>query len=119
MKSQQYQRTSAVWAPTLSRVRIVRGYPRRSWFRATKRSSFAFIFIFFFSSTTIGQQANFATSTVQGTVFFRDSAGRQIPVAGAKVVLTGETTLETATDETGEFALPAVPLGIYSLEAVA
>ncbi|HTQ59724.1 MAG TPA: TonB-dependent receptor [Candidatus Solibacter sp.] len=119
MKPEQYQRTFAVWAPGLSRVRIVFRCSGRDWFRATKRSSFAFVFILFFASATTGKQANSASSTVRGTVFFRDSAGRQFPIAGAKVVLTGETTLETAADETGEYALPAVPFGMYTVEAVA
>jgi Carboxypeptidase regulatory-like domain len=119
MKSDQYQRTLTVWPHGLSRVRIVCGCLRRHWSRATKRFSFAFVFILFFANTTIGKQTNSTSSTVRGTVFFRDTAGRQFPVAGAKVVLTGDRTFETTTDDTGEYALSHVPFGIYTVEAVA
>jgi outer membrane receptor for ferrienterochelin and colicin len=119
MKSEQYQRTVPGRARGVLRVRIVWGRHGPGWLRATQRYSFAFVFVLFFSSAMIAKQADSASSTVRGAVFFRGSAGRQFPVAGAKVVLTGETTFETATDETGEYALPRVPFGFYIVEATA
>src|ERR1700761_9287786 len=115
MKSEQCQRI-AVWVHMVSFVRGMRGCPRPCRFRATRKSSFAFVFVFFFVSTTAaGKQATSANSTVRGTVFFCDSEGRQFPVAGAQVVLTGDATFETTTNETGEYTFPAVPFGIYTL----
>src|ERR1700690_237678 len=117
MHLDQFQLKFAVWAPGVSRVRIACGSRRRGWFCAAKRSSVAFVFILFFVSETTGKQTNSASSTVRGTVFFLDPARRKLPVPGARIVLTGETTLPAETDENGDFVLRAVPYGTYNVEA--
>src|SRR5271165_4335093 len=63
-----------------------------------------------------GQEPNAATAKVEGTVFVRDSAGTQSFVPGAKVNFTGAATLETETNQNGEFAVADVPLGTYTVE---
>ena len=118
MKSEQRQRTITVEVHTVSCVRVMRGSPKPLRFRATRKSSFAFVFIFFFVSAAAAKQTTSANSTVRGSVFFSDSEGRQFPVAGAQVVLTGEASFETTTNESGEYTFPAVPFGIYTVEAV-
>ena len=52
-------------------------------------------------------------ATIHGTVFLRDASGNQCAVSGVTISLTGQVSLETETDQNGEFVLPAVPYGVY------
>ncbi len=56
------------------------------------------------------------TATLHGTVFFRDASGTPCVVAGASILLTGQVSLETETDQNGDFLIPAVPHGVYTAE---
>jgi hypothetical protein len=55
-------------------------------------------------------------ATLHGTVFFRDARGTPCVVAGASILLTGQVSLETETDQNGDFFIPAVPHGVYTAE---
>jgi len=70
-----------------------------------------------FGSVAKSQPSNPETVTVQGTVFVRDSAGKQSVVPGATVRLTGSTSAETRTDQNGEYEIEEVPSGTYTIEA--
>jgi len=70
-----------------------------------------------FGSVVRSQQSNPESATVRGTVFVRDSAGKQSVVPGAKVRLAGSASPETQTDENGEYEIKAVPFGTYTVEA--
>ncbi|HXJ86373.1 MAG TPA: TonB-dependent receptor [Candidatus Binatia bacterium] len=70
-----------------------------------------------FGSVAKSQPSNPETVTVQGTVFVRDSAGKQSVVPGATVRLTGSTSVETRTDQNGEYEIEEVPSGTYTIEA--
>jgi len=65
-----------------------------------------------------GQQTNASTARVAGTVFVQDSPRNRSVVASAKVKLEGPATLETETDENGNYLITSVPLGTYTIEAV-
>jgi len=56
------------------------------------------------------------TGTVEGTVFVTDSGGPSM-VPGAKVVLTGSSTLQTEADAEGKYSFSAVPPGAYTIQA--
>jgi hypothetical protein len=56
------------------------------------------------------------TGTVEGTVFVTDSGGPSM-VPGAKVVLTGSSTLETEADAEGKCSFSAVAPGAYTIQA--
>jgi hypothetical protein len=70
-----------------------------------------------FTSTARGRQTNTVTAKLEGTVVFRDSAGKASFVSGAKLKLSGPATFETETDVNGEFVFAAVPPGTYTVEA--
>lgn len=73
--------------------------------------------IFCFASVALARQSNTVTAKLAGTVVLRDSAGKASFVSGAKLKLTGPVTLETETDENGEFVFAAVPAGTFTVEA--
>ena len=65
-------------------------------------------------ATRVGAQTGLTGAALEGTV--RDETGR--PVAGAVVVVAEERTglaRNATTDADGRYALPALPLGSYSL----
>lgn len=65
-----------------------------------------------------GNQADAANAKVEGSVFVRDSAGKQSFVAGAIVKFSGPATFKTESDENGEYVIAAMPPGTYAVEAV-
>ncbi len=65
-----------------------------------------------------GKQTDTVGAKIEGTIFVTDSEGKQSFVPGVTVKLTGPVTCETQTDENGRYALAAVPLGTYALEAL-
>src|SRR6202030_1125806 len=71
-----------------------------------------------FAIASWGKQLNTITVKVEGTVFVKDSAGKQSVVAGAGVKLSGPATFETESDENGKYVIAAVSLGSYTVEAV-
>jgi hypothetical protein len=72
----------------------------------------------FVTGTAYGQQSNAATTKVVGTVFVQDPAGNRSVVVGATVKLDGPATLETETDQNGNYLVAAVPSGTYTVEGV-
>ena len=72
---------------------------------ATKKIALALLLVCCFGSVVRSQQSNPESATVRGTVFVRDSAGKQSVVPGAKVRLAGSASPETQTDENGEYEL--------------
>ena len=101
------------------------GKPRelRPWHPGARLRCVAGIVIFplfaicFFLPAARARQGDTASAKVEGTVFVRDSAGNQSFVAGARVTLSGPTTLEAETDENGRYQFAAVILGTYTVEA--
>ena len=72
----------------------------------------------FLTNIAHGKQPNATTAKVAGTVFVQDSGGHRSAVPGARVKLSGPTVFETETDGKGNYVLPAVPPGTYTVEAV-
>jgi outer membrane receptor for ferrienterochelin and colicin len=64
--------------------------------------------------TLNGQSAQ--TGNLSGTIVVTDSTGSSV-VPGAKVVLAGQTTLETSTDQAGSYRFQNVPPGSYTITA--
>jgi hypothetical protein len=64
------------------------------------------------------KQGTVSRATVEGTVFLRDSAGNESPVAAARVTLEGPATLQAETDSNGEYSIAAVPFGTYTVQVV-
>ena len=71
-----------------------------------------------FATSASGKQNDTVGAKVEGTIFVKDSEGKQSFVPGATVKLTGPVTCETQTGENGKFGLVAVPFGTYTLEAL-
>ncbi len=78
---------------------------------------FLLFVICFFVPPASGKQSNATLAIVKGSVFLRDSAGTQSFVPEAKVKLYGPAVFATETDGKGEYAVVAVPLGTYTVEA--
>ena len=83
----------------------------------TTKTALALLLVCCFGSVARSQQSNPETATIRGTVFVRDSAGKQSVVPGAKVRLSGSASAETQTDENGEYEIKAVLYGTYTVEA--
>ena len=64
------------------------------------------------------KQGTISRATVKGTVFLRDSAGTESPVAAARVTLEGPATFQAETDPNGEYRIAAVPFGTYTVQVV-
>lgn len=68
----------------------------------------------FFSSAALAQ----TTGTIQGSV--KDSSGGVVPSASVVVTLVGTKTTRMATsDKNGDFEIPALPVGHYSVQVTA
>ena len=100
----------------LLRTKRFRWLHQRTLLEAFKKIALALLAVGF-GSLAKSQPSNPETATVQGTVFVRDSAGKQSVVPGATVRLTGSTSAETRTDQNGEYELEEVPSGTYTIEA--
>ncbi len=73
--------------------------------------------IFYICFASIFTQAVFAqtTGTIEGTV--KDSSGSVIPSAKVTAKLEGAAVTRSATtDPTGNYVLPSIPVGLYSVE---
>src|SRR5208337_3811502 len=90
---------------------------QRASLEATPKITLALLLVCCFGSVVRSQQSNSESATIRGTVFVRDSAGKQSVVPGAKVRLAGSASPETQTDENGEYEIKAVPFGTYTVEA--
>ena len=100
----------------LLRTKRFRWLHQRTLLEAFKKIALVLLAVCF-GSVAMSQPSNPETVTVQGTVFVRDSAGKQSVVPGATVRLTGSTSAETRTDQNGEYEIEEVPSGTYTIEA--
>src|SRR5258708_12490109 len=75
----------------------------------------AFIFILLISKAGFGA-TDPATGTLHGTVYTSGSNGEQLVVPGARVKLSGPSSLDIQTDGTGSYSLSDVSPGVYSIE---
>ena len=100
----------------LLRTKRFRWLHQRTLLEAFKKIALVLLAVCF-GSVAKSQPSNPETVTVQGTVFVRDSAGKQSVVPGATVRLTGSTSAETRTDQNGEYEIEEVPSGTYTIEA--
>ena len=100
----------------LFRTKRFRWLHQRTLLEAFKKIALVLLAVCF-GSVAKSQPSNPETVTVQGTVFVRDSAGKQSVVPGATVRLTGSTSAETRTDQNGEYEIEEVPSGTYTIEA--
>ena len=100
----------------LLRTKRFRWLHQRTLLEAFKKIALVLLAVCF-GSVAKSQPSNPETVTVQGTVFVRDSAGKQSVVPGATVRLTGSTSVETRTDQNGEYEIEEVPSGTYTIEA--
>ena len=100
----------------LLRTKRFRWLHQRALLEAFKKIALVLLAVCF-GSVAKSQPSNPETVTVQGTVFVRDSAGKQSVVPGATVRLTGSTSAETRTDQNGEYEIEEVPSGTYTIEA--
>jgi Carboxypeptidase regulatory-like domain len=116
MESGRYIRTRKNGAALL-RARRLRFFHGKIWLLVNEKSALALMLICCFGSVARSQQLNRESTTMHGTVFVRDAAGKQTVVPGAKVRLAGSTSLETQTDQNGEYELSAMPYGTYTVEA--
>jgi len=101
----------------LVRARRTRCIHQQTGLQATQKITLALWLVCCFASVARSGQSNSESATIRGTVFVRDSAGKQSAVAGVTVRLVGSTSRETQTGENGEYELAAVPYGTYTLEA--
>ncbi len=74
--------------------------------------------MYFLAFAAQAKQGTISRATVKGTVFLRDSAGNESPVAAARVTLEGPATLQVETDPNGEYRIAAVPFGTYTVQVV-
>lgn len=101
----------------LLRSKRLRWMHQRTSLEATKKIALALLLVCCCGSVAKSQRSNPESATVRGTVFIRDSAGKQSVVPGAMVRLTGSTSAEALTDQNGEYELEEVPYGRYTVEA--
>ena len=108
----QKGRAALLWGERTRRIQH-----RRTWSQVSQKIAVVPLLVCCFGSLARSQQVNPESATVHGTVFVRDSAGKQSAVPGANVRLAGSTSPETQTDQNGEYELRAVPYGAYTVEA--
>ena len=90
---------------------------QRAPLSAIRKSAIALLVLCSVAPAGRSHQANPERATVHGTVFVRDSAGKQFVVPSTTVSLGGSASFKTLTDETGEYELKDVPYGTYTVEA--
>jgi len=100
----------------LRRKRLTR-ICQRATLSAIRKSAIALLVLCLAAPAGRSQHSDPERATVHGTVFVRDSAGKQFVVPGATVTLGVSASFRALTDETGEYQLKNVPYGTYTVEA--
>jgi len=105
-------------SPVAARFHIERTAQQTTLHLMAARIVVALLVLSWLGSPSCSQQTptEGGTATLHGTVFFRDASGTPCVVAGASILLTGQVSLETETDQNGDFLIPAVPHGVYTAE---